>query len=66
MNLIKVVLLGIITITLSKLGRLNSDLDGYKSVPELRFSLFSRGGKIKHKGIEHNKLKKIDVICFSL
>lgn len=66
MNLIKVVLLGIITIALSKSGRLNSDLDGYKSAPELRHFLFSRGGKIKHKEIKHNKLKKIDVICFCL
>lgn len=47
------VILGIITLTLSKLGKYNNDLDGYKSGPELRCSLFSRGSKIKHK-IKHN------------
>lgn len=39
------VILVIITLTLSK--------NGYKSGPELRCSLFSRGSKIKQK-IKHN------------
>lgn len=48
------VILGIITITLSKLCRCHNDMDGYKSVLELRPPLFSRSGKIKHKGLKHN------------
>lgn len=64
MKLVKIVILEIITTILTKSGRLNNDLDGYKTVPELRYSLFSRRSKIKHKWLEHNKLKKMDMICF--
>lgn len=48
------VILGIITITFPKLHRCNNDMDGNKSILELRWFLFSGTDKIKHKELEHN------------
>lgn len=59
------VILGIITLTLSKLGRYNKDLGGYKSGPELRCSLFSRGSKIKQNQAQLTKGNWCDLFLFT-